>query len=114
MSTDIYLTFSPFVAYFSGANLTSAAIRHTWVQAQVQYIQTNFLDGINVDFEEEIAKTNQAERDGLTLLMWELYGALKTKSLLYQVNIAHDSYGWCNTEGLSFKTNPQKTKLKVV
>ena len=87
MPTYVYLIFPPFIADFPGANLTSAANRHTWVQAQVQYIQTNHLDGINVDFEEEIAKTNQAERDGLSLLMWELYGALKTGNLLYQVNI---------------------------
>ena len=73
-------------ADFPGANLTSEANRRTWVQQQVEYIQMNYLDGINVDFEETIAKSNQVERDGLSLLMWELYGVLKKLNPLYQVS----------------------------
>ncbi len=41
-------------------------------------LQENHLDGVNVDFEEAIGKRSISERDGLSLLMWELYKAVKT------------------------------------
>ena len=60
---------------FPGKNLTNEYLRHSWVREQVAFMQEHHLDGINMDFEEDIPQ--RSEQDGLSLLMWELYKAVK-------------------------------------
>ena len=58
---------------------------------QVELIRKNNYDGINVDFEAPISKNNQTVRDGLSLLMWELYESLKAINPHYQVKFIFSS-----------------------
>ena len=55
------------------ANLTSESDRHRWVKKELDFILKNNLDGINIDIEAPIAKRDQGERDGLSLIVWEMY-----------------------------------------
>ena len=71
---------------FPVGNLTNEFDRDRWVQQQVDLIKTYSYDGINVDFEAPISRDNQTVRDGLSLLMWELYTSLKAINPHYQVS----------------------------
>ena len=59
------------------ANLTVPSDRKLWIAKQVKDAQANFYDGINVDFEAVIKKTDIAGRAGLSALMKELAFAFR-------------------------------------
>ncbi|KAI0237532.1 Di-N-acetylchitobiase [Lamellibrachia satsuma] len=61
---------------FTKGNLTDVSDRHRWVLEQVKYVEDNFLDGLNVDYEKGIRKDQPKLRDGLTALVKELSMAL--------------------------------------
>ena len=71
--------FLMFPADFNKGNLTNPADRHRWVLEQVNYIENNFLDGINVDYEKGISKDQPKLRDALTSLVKELSTALHSR-----------------------------------
>lgn len=52
------------------ANLTSKEDRRRWIKAEILIVRSLFLDGINVDFEDDVGP-NSPERDGLTALVQE-------------------------------------------
>ena len=60
------------------------------MRQQLDFIQTNNLGGINIDFETPIERWERSERDGLSLIVWEMYKALKSISPYYQVNFPFD------------------------
>ena len=86
----VFSFFFSHLADFPVANLTSETDRHRWVRQQLDFIQTNNLDGINIDFETPIERWERSERDGLSLIVWEMYKALKSISPYYQVNFPFD------------------------
>ena len=59
-------------------NCTNPELRKQWVQAQLQYIRENHLDGVNLDMEPVIRKDQEELRDAMASLMEELYEAVKT------------------------------------
>ena len=61
---------------FTKGNLTNVSDRRRWVLEQVKYVEDNFLDGLNVDYEKGIRKDQPKLRDGLTALVKELSMAL--------------------------------------
>ena len=76
---------------FPGKNLTNEHLRHIWVSEQIAFMQNHHLDGVNVDFEQDIPLRTQ--QDGLSLLMWELYKAVKNDIGTYaQVYWLHTSF----------------------
>ena len=66
-------------ADFTKGNLTDAADRHRWVLEHVKYVEDNFLDGLNVDYERGISKDQPKLRDALTALVRELSDALRRR-----------------------------------
>ena len=66
-------------ADFTKGNLTDAADRHRWVLEHVKYVEDNFLDGLNVDYEQAISKDQPKLRDALTALIRELSDALRRR-----------------------------------
>lgn len=73
---------------FTKGNLTDAADRHRWVLEQVNYVENNFLDGLNVDYEKGISKDQPKLRDALTALVKELSNALHSRYKHPQVTFA--------------------------
>ncbi|CAH1777543.1 unnamed protein product [Owenia fusiformis] len=73
------------IANIPKSNLTSPVLREAWIQKEIKYIQDNYLDGVNVDFEDAIEKDDDKTRDGLTALMKGLYNGLKHLNQNYQV-----------------------------
>ena len=65
--------------------LTNSTVRKTWIDQQVNYLVQNKLDGVNIDFEEEINCSDKARIDGFTTLMRELSSSMRAVSPHVQV-----------------------------
>lgn len=76
-----------FIASFPVEALTNSTLRKTWIDQQVTYLTQNKLDGINIDFEEELNCSDQPRRDGFTQLMKELSTSLRSVSPNVQITI---------------------------
>lgn len=74
-----------FSADFAAEALTNSTLRKTWIDQQVNYLVQNKLDGINIDFEEEINCSDKARINGFTVLMTELSSRLRAVSPHVQV-----------------------------
>lgn len=62
-------------AFISADQLTNATYRTQWINDILSTISNNFLDGVNVDFEDAVAQ-NSPQRDLLTQLMKDLRSAM--------------------------------------
>ncbi|XP_064634257.1 di-N-acetylchitobiase-like [Lineus longissimus] len=80
---------------FPIANLTNLTNRTSWVKTTVSFIQDNYLDGVNFDIEEPIAKNDTRRINALTALVAETSGVLKRLSPHYQItfDIAYTPWG---------------------
>jgi len=80
--------------------LTNSTYKKQWIKSQVELVQTNYADGINVDFESSI-NPNQGELSALyTALVAEVALALKNINPFYQVTVdvpfaPYCSFGRC-------------------
>ena len=86
---SIYVSITYTSVDFPKNQLCNSTARHTWTSGIINMMKLNFLDGVNVDFEDHISDKEQAEREGLTLLMKELTQAAKQLSPNTQVNSEH-------------------------
>ena len=67
--------------------LPNKTARANWVQKELQFVKDNFLDGINIDFEDFILQNETTYRDGYTALVTETFKAFKEASPYYQVTV---------------------------
>lgn len=74
-----------FKANFPKANLTNATDRSKWVMENLRTVQKNYLDGINIDFEDFIEENRTDQRDGYTSLVNETFQTFKQANKNYQV-----------------------------
>ena len=72
------LQFCPLTAGMDVHKCTDPKFRKQWIEAQLQYIRENHLDGVNLDMEPVISKDQVELRDAMASLMEELYEAVKT------------------------------------
>lgn len=75
------------IANYKRSELTNASLRSEWVKNQLSIVQSNFYDGINIDFEEPIGKNESDLRAGYTALVKETYDSFKQSSPHYQVTV---------------------------
>ncbi|XP_046328273.2 di-N-acetylchitobiase-like [Haliotis rufescens] len=75
------------LADFSTADLLSASKRQAWIQTQLNTVRSNYLDGINIDFEGQIPRTRTDLRDGLNSLLKEASAAFRQALPHSQVTI---------------------------
>ncbi|KAK3088727.1 hypothetical protein FSP39_023057 [Pinctada imbricata] len=75
------------IGNFPTSNLTNIDARRMWVKEQLQKTQSNFLDGINIDYEDAIPKDDINVRDGYTQLVSETYETFKNANKNYQVTV---------------------------
>lgn len=76
-----------FLADFPVEALTNSTVRKTWIDQQVDYLVKNKLDGVNIDFEDEINCSDKARIDGYTVLMKELSSSMRAVSPHVQITI---------------------------
>ncbi|KAL8579254.1 hypothetical protein ACOMHN_010838 [Nucella lapillus] len=69
------------------SELTNATLRSQWVKRQLGTVRSNFYDGINIDFEDPIARNDSALRAGYTALVRETYQVFKHSDPHYQVTV---------------------------
>lgn len=74
-----------FKANFPKANLTNETDRSKWVKENLRTVQKNYLDGINIDFEDFIEENRTDQRDGYTSLVNETFQTFKQANKNYQV-----------------------------
>lgn len=67
--------------------MTNSTARAIWVEKQLQLVKNNYLDGINIDFEDAILKNETDIRDAYVMLVLEVYSAFKRLSPVYQVKL---------------------------
>ncbi|KAK3088315.1 hypothetical protein FSP39_017396 [Pinctada imbricata] len=72
---------------FPVKQLENATARTIWVKQNLQRVQDNFLDGLNIDFEEPIRKRYIFEKWAYTALVEEAYKTFKAVNPNYQVTI---------------------------
>ncbi|XP_071542123.1 di-N-acetylchitobiase-like [Panulirus ornatus] len=58
------------LGYFPTSDLSNATARHKWAALQAKDVTLNFLDGINIDYEDAV-DPNSPEQEGLTNLVLE-------------------------------------------
>ncbi|CAG2235869.1 CTBS [Mytilus edulis] len=75
------------IANYPKANMTNSTARAIWVEKQLQLVKNNYLDGINIDFEDAILKNETDIRDAYVMLVLEVYSAFKRLSPVYQVTV---------------------------
>lgn len=75
------------IANFPKANLTNATDRSKWVKENLRTVQKNYLDGINIDFEDFIEENRTDQRDGYTSLVNETFQTFKQANKNYQVTV---------------------------
>ena len=61
--------------------------RTTWVKENLKSVTDNYLDGINVDFEDSIPKSRKDLKDGYTALIRESFNAFRSANPSYQVGV---------------------------
>lgn len=76
-----------FKANFPKENLTNPTDRSKWVKENLQTVQKNYLDGINIDFEDFIDENRTDQRDGYTTLVNETFQTFKQANKNYQVKL---------------------------
>jgi len=81
-----------YLADFPRSILVNETQIDLWVADQVNCTVTQHLDGVNVDFEEDIPLADVKSRNGLTSLMRKLSSKLKA---------VHPTAQVCNNEPLS-------------
>ena len=59
--------------------LPNKTARAQWIQQQLDFVDKNYLDGINFDYEEAIPADQIALRDGYTNLVKETNEAFKAR-----------------------------------
>lgn len=74
-----------FEANYPKANLTNADQRDKWVKDNLNTVQKNYLDGINIDFEDFIPENRLDLRDAYTTLVNATFQAFKKANRNYQV-----------------------------
>ena len=72
---------------FPTANLTVEPDRNRWITETMSLIRDNFLDGVNIDFEDEIDHVSPKIRDALTSLVKGLYTSVKKEFPNARVNL---------------------------
>ncbi|XP_074660878.1 di-N-acetylchitobiase-like [Tubulanus polymorphus] len=82
------------VANIEKKYLKDAKKRREWVAERVKYVEENFLDGINFDFEDVIERNDNASRQGYNALVQEAQTTFKKINPYYQVTI--DVAWWPN------------------